>query len=376
MTMLALTIDPHGRVPIYQQISSQLSEAVAEGRLRPGDALWSARRIAAHYQISYQTAERALAQLAKAGIVSRSVGGGTVVALHPASGGPPRRAKTRLIAMLNCWQVFDGEHPLYTLSELREIQAAAQVLTLRMWGMLFASFPTEQFTVSHLADWARQHRFDGVLVFGELPPPALRWLERQGYGVVIVDADPEQVSCARVVQDNSGGIQQVMQHLAERGHRRVAYLGGRTSYHYGARQAAYETACRAMGMDSDPALIVTTRRPHPTVEEAVRRILEAGPTALVVGSDILAAFVVRALQEFGKTIPNDISVVGFDDEPFCQTLTPPLTTVRIPFEELGRLGARLLLDQLEDVEDLPTRTVVPAQLVVRDSVATLSRDRS
>jgi LacI family transcriptional regulator len=374
--MIALNIDPHRRDPIYRQIKDQISEAVAEGHLSPGDALWSARRIAAHYRISYQTAERALAQLAKAGIVTRSVGGGTIVASQPSvHDGSVRRSKSRLIAMLNCWQVFDGDHPLYTLSELREIQAAAQELTLRMWGMLFASFPTEQFTVAHLADWARQHRFDGVLVFGELPLSALRWLDRQGYGVVVVDADPDNVPCPRVVQDNSGGIQQVIQHLAERGHRRIAYLRGVAPYHYAVRQTAYETACQALGLDYDPALIVTVRRPHPTVEEAVRRALKAEPTALVVGSDILAAFVVRVLQEMGKTIPDDISVVGFDDEPFCQTLVPPLTTVRIPFEELGRQGARLLLGQLEGGTDLPTRVVVPAQLVVRESVATLSRSQ-
>jgi Transcriptional regulators len=376
--MISLELDPRRGQPLYQQISDQIESAVAEGRLSAGQVVWSARQIAAHYRISYQTAERALSDLAQKGVLLRAVGRGTRVAGGERQQAPaPQRVsplqrvrpvKSRVIAMLNCWQVFDGQHTLYTLSELREIQAAAQELTLRMWGMLFASFSTEQFTVSHLADWARQHAFDGVLVFGELPAPALRWLEREGYGVVVVDAEPANSTCPRVIQDNRGGIEQVMAYLVEQGHRRIGFLRGKEAYHYDVRQAAYEEACARHGLDREPGLIATIQRPRMTVADAVDSLLRERPTAIVMGSDILAAFALRELQERGVRVPEEVSLVGFDDEPFCQTLAPPLTTVHIPFEELGRRGARLLLDRLEGVDDLPDEIIVPARLVQRQSV--------
>ena len=376
--MISLKLDPRSRRPLYRQISDQIASAVAEERLTSGQVVWSARQIAAHYRISYQTAERALSDLAQKGILLRAVGRGTVVAEGANPGRKPvpdsatphghAAVKSRVIAMLNCWQVFDGQHTLYTLSELREIQAAAQELTSRMWGMLFASFPSDQFSVSHLADWARQHAFDGVLVFGELPAPALRWLERAGYGVVVVDAEPAHSTCPRVVQDNRGGTTQAVEHLAAQGHRRIGFLRGRGHYHYDARQAAYEEAVSLHDLAHEPGLIATAHSPKVPIADAVAGLLKARPTAIVMGSDILAAFALRALQEQGVRVPEDVSVVGFDDEPFCQTLSPPLTTVRIAFEELGRHGARLLLDRLEGVDDLPELITVPAELVPRQSV--------
>ncbi len=101
--MIALHLDPLGAKPLYLQIVEQIEEAIRDNILEDGRALWSARKIASHYHISYQTAERALAELARRGAVRRSVAGGTVVSRLPGDRVQKPRMQHRVIALLSCW---------------------------------------------------------------------------------------------------------------------------------------------------------------------------------------------------------------------------------------------------------------------------------
>ena len=101
-----------------------------------------------------------------------------------------------------------------------------------------------------------------------------------------------------------------------------------------------------------------------------RRLLErADVTAVFVANDQMALGLLRTLHEAGRRIPGDISVVGFDDIPEAAYFTPPLTTVRQNFNEMGRRSLLLLLDQIESGVRVPTRETVPPELIVRASSA-------
>ncbi len=312
--------------------------------------------------------------------MQRSVAGGTVIRPTPAGRAAQPKVQHRVIALLSCWEVW-GAKPTYTMAELEMTQAAAHELSAGLWGLLSFSPGSGDvpggFSVARLADWCHQVKFDGAIVFGNMPERGLRWLTRHGYPLVVADAEPEG-PYPRVVHDNYGGMRAAVEHLLALGHRRIAFLRGDRPYHYGVRQRAYEEALRDAGTVVDPERILSVRRPKPSVEDALDFWLnlppERRPTAIAAGSDILAALVIKCLQERGLRVPEVVSLTGYDDEPFAPMLDPPLTTLRVSWAEMGRAAAHLLLDSLADKDgneaglaDPPRRQVIPAQLILRSS---------
>ncbi len=100
------------------------------------------------------------------------------------------------------------------------------------------------------------------------------------------------------------------------------------------------------------------------------RLLErAAFDAVFVASDVVALGAIGALRDAGRRVPDDISVVGFDDIPLAAYYDPPLTTVRLPASELGQAAGRALLERIADPTAAPSRTLLPTELIVRASTA-------
>jgi len=363
--MIPLHLNPHLRTPLYMQIVEQVEAAVSNGQLAPGTALWPARAIAQHYGISYQTAERALTLLAQRGVVERARRG-TVVS----SGVVKPPVQRHLIALIYTWFI-PGALPSYSVAEMRMLHAAAEECTRHLWGSLLLHFPDKGASASSLQEWERHHRFDAALVFGPLHEEGLLWMQRRGYPVVVVDAEPE-APVPRVVQANREGTRQAVRELIRLGHRRIGFLTGHYLPHYAQRFEGYMEALREASIAPDASWVMQHGKPRPTVQDALRRLLEVRPplTAIVAASDILLAFAYPAITEMGVRVPEDVSLIGFDDEPFCTTMQPPLSSVRVDLEQLARTGVRLLMD-IMDGKPVPQRVEIPAQVVLRDSCAPL-----
>jgi DNA-binding LacI/PurR family transcriptional regulator len=139
-------------------------------------------------------------------------------------------------------------------------------------------------------------------------------------------------------------------HLLELGHRKIAYIGGSPRVGYGrAKLAGYEAALADHGVPVDPDLFVesdtTVRDAYLATQLLLAR--DPRPTALMGVTDTIAIGAMGAIEAAGLRIPDDISVVGFDDIPFAATMHPPLTTVAQPAYELGRAAARTLFDLID-----------------------------
>lgn len=361
--MIPLYLNPALRTPLYLQIVEQIENAVASGQLRAGTPLWSARAIAQHYGISYQTAERALALLARRGVVERTRQG-TVVASNPVK----QPVQKHLVALIYTWQI-PGARPSYSIGEMRMLHAAAEECTRHLLGNLLLHFPDRKASASYLQEWERHHRFTAALVFGPLHEEGLLWMRRRGYPVVVIDAEPE-VEVPRVVQANREGAKQAVKELIRLGHRRIGFLTGHYMPHYAQRYEGYLQALQEAGITPEPSWVVQHGRPRPTVQEAMKRLLQLKPplTAIVGASDILLAFAYPAITELNVRVPQDLSLIGFDDEPFCHTMHPPLSSVRVDLEQLARTGVQLLMDLMEG-KPVPQRVEIPAQVVLRESCA-------
>ena len=174
-----------------------------------------------------------------------------------------------------------------------------------------------------------------------------------------------------VCVDQEGGARMAVRHLLELGHRTVGHVAGpRDWLEAEARVAGWRGALEEAGAPVGEPLFGDWR-PR-SGYELVRSLVErdALPTALFVANDQMAVGALRALAEAGVRVPDDVSVVGFDDVPEAAYYSPPLTTVAQDFTEVGRRGIGILLDLLDSGEpaaESAAREVVPARMVVRAS---------
>ncbi len=166
--------------------------------------------------------------------------------------------------------------------------------------------------------------------------------------------------------DHGAGLRAAVAHLASLGHRSIAYAGegrGRTTAEL--RLDGYRSGLRENGLTADPALFVPSENTEADGERAVRGFLATGTpaTAIVCMTDNIAVGAYRAARAAGLRIPEDLSIVGFDDVPIVGDLTPGLTTVRPPFHQIGVDAARIALG----LRDGDTDVVLGTSLVVRGS---------
>mgnify|MGYP005836261363 FL=1 len=216
----------------------------------------------------------------------------------------------------------------------------------------------------------RDGQSDAAIVLASLA--LLRDMPSWDFPAVYIGDVPDGVDVRRVHVDNELGGRLAGEHLWRLGHRRLGVL----QVPYGTCAEKRLEALRATWSDHgatlDPdAVIGMEAADHRLVAPAVRRLMEREepPTALFCNSDWLASLVLRALRDFGLRIPEDISVVGFDDAHYAQLLSPPLTTVRQPFAELGALAVELLLEQASAEQPGSRAYVLPCALVARESTA-------
>lgn len=195
-------------------------------------------------------------------------------------------------------------------------------------------------------------------------------LDKAGSRLVLCGRPPlgEDVPTTVVEYDNEGGAHAITSHLLSHGHRRIVYLGNVETNHTTSRDriAGFSRAHQAYGVPPDPGLILPGPYTQAYGYTATRRLLaeKVNFTAIFAATDMVAAGVLLALREGGVRVPEDVSVVGYDDIPLATNVVPALTTVRIPTEELGRTAVRLALHPEEN-----QHVVLGTHIVVRNSVA-------
>jgi len=220
----------------------------------------------------------------------------------------------------------------------------------------------------------RDRNVDGcILTTAQLRGSLLAEAAQSGLPVVLANRLAEEYSFPSVSVDNELGIKMVIGHLTELGHRRIGYVAGPQDVSTGlSRYQGFITSMEAAGLSADPDRIVFARAF--SVEEGRRccqELLASRPpcTAIAAGNDMLAVGCYAALDDAGRSCPDDISVVGFNDMPFVDRLRPPLTTVAFPHYQLGAEAAELLLDRMAG-DGHPVKVLYLApHLVVRGSTA-------
>jgi LacI family transcriptional regulator len=219
-----------------------------------------------------------------------------------------------------------------------------------------------------------------ILAGGVLDTPEYRervgaYAQALGTRLVLLGRPALGAAALVVDYDNVGGAYAATSHLLSVGHRRIAALGCKEPFtNNELRLEGYRRALSDFGVELDPALTTSehTTMDRPAGYLGVKRLLAAGVdfSAVFAINDVIATGAMAALREAGRDIPGDVSVVGFDNLPLAQELTPPLTTVHLPHEELGRAAVRMALDNPQPGSGRD-HMMLGTHLVIRGSVQPL-----
>ena len=226
--------------------------------------------------------------------------------------------------------------------------------------------------------WARNLAVNGrravIAVTDELGPEEIAALARLRLPLVVID--PMNVPSRDIVSvgsTNFRGGQAAARHLVELGHRRIAYLGGRASAECSlARLAGFRSALESAGVGLPEERVLSTEDFHyqDGLDGASRLLsLAERPTAVFAASDELARGAIEAARERGISVPDGLSVVGFDDTDIARIASPPLTTVRQPLQEMGAVALRTVLRLVAGEKIDANHVELATELVVRASTA-------
>lgn len=288
------------------------------------------------------------------------------------------------IGVLAGWQFYWTATPLSYLDPLyRGIRTAAAQYGCNLLlgcGMGLSATPSDPMRPvwplpSPDADYAPIWAWntDGLIIVNPLHSPArtqdIQALRAQGHPVVFVGLGEVGPT---VAADNAGGIRAAVLHLAEHGHRRIAFIAGSPDDidgDTGARLRAFQAALATFELPADAHLLAFGRHTYAGGQAAMHQILATGAsfTALLASNDESALGAMQTLRAAGRRIPDDVAVIGFDDRLESAVQTPPLTSVHLPLFQMGVQAVERLLAAIRRDADLPDLIEVRTRLVTRTS---------
>lgn len=322
--------------------------------------------VAAYAGVSYQTVSRVINQKGEVSEATRRKVLAAIEELHYRPSAIARSMasqRTRTLGLITAdfsdyffTQVIIGaelearKHDYFFMLASTQRQLADEPAYLRLFterrvdGILFARPSTEEDN-RHIVSLIRQ----GV-------PLVTTAYHVPGEKLIVVDVD------------NVDGGLQATEHLVALGHRKIGMIEGPPRWKsVDDRTEGYKLALAKAGIPFDESLIEAGDWSYKSGYEAMKRLYAKAPqiTALFAQNDRMAIGAMRALQEAGRRIPDDIAIVGYDDIPVASYTNPPLTTMHQPMQEVGRVAARLLIESIEKPDVNKEIVLLKTRLVVR-----------
>ena len=249
---------------------------------------------------------------------------------------------------------------------LAGVEAAARPQRM---NLLYTTLPVDDDNQPlEFPDHLLAQRLDGVLLVGSFPESTIAEVANRHAGaIVLVDAPAGSHRYDAVISDNQAGGYQAVNHLIRHGHRRIALISPapEADPNFGQRRDGYLKALREHGLDPFFGKMTKDEAAAPTAE-LLRRHPEV--TALVGCNDVFAINAMQAAQALGRRVPEDLSVIGFDDIELAAQITPTLTTMAVDKITMGRLALQSLSYRLAWPEAAKILTVIQPKLIERASV--------
>jgi DNA-binding LacI/PurR family transcriptional regulator len=255
------------------------------------------------------------------------------------------------------------------------IQGFEDIAVENGYEILVSSTNHDPKRMSHCIRRMLERKVDGVAVmtFG-IEEPLLDQLAKRKVPLVFIDVGPKRPGISLLKVDYHHGIRQAVQHLASLGHRNIAFISGPSTLHSAqSRLSAFSTSLNECDITPHPDWIVEGDHTMEGGIAAMERLLAASgkkiPTAVMCSNDMTAIGVLHKLYRAGLRVPDDLSVVGFDDIHITEVTIPPLTTIQMSRFELARSAVTALRAHVENPSDsTPKRDYnIQTELIVRES---------
>jgi len=341
-----------------KHVIAEMAIRRAINRQNVDDKLAGERILAKQLGVSYMTVRKAVDNLVKQGILYKVPKKGTYVA-NPKTA----RKKTKNIAYFLDSSIKDGvSSPYYSMI----FDALEKAATKVGYHLIFIS------DISEPVSPEETEIFDGMIVscFPRIEPLVQQLKDL--VPVVCIDNSPAENSIASVVIDNFNAVADAINYLCTLGHEQIGYICGLADSDVGRnRLAGYHSALGGNGLSEDSTLVYNGDYSFETGLAAADYFmsLERRPTAIMCANDAMAMGAIKSISKNGLSVPDDISVIGFDDIILASRITPALTTISAPFAEIAQQSIDMLVSMISGAAMDNSHVVIPGQLVIRETTA-------
>lgn len=214
-----------------------------------------------------------------------------------------------------------------------------------------------------------------VLLGTELSQDDMRLYKEVKCPLLLLDCWSFDMDFSGVLINNADSVRKAVNYLISKNHKKIGYLKGSFRIMgFCQRESGYRSAMRNNGMEICPEYTIELSTTMDGAYKDMQKHLKnkpSLPTAFFADNDMIALGAMKALQEYGYRIPEDISIIGFDDLPFCEISSPRLTSLRVPKQEMGQLAVRKIIDLIKGKDTTRTKIQVCTEFIERDSVKKL-----
>jgi LacI family transcriptional regulator len=372
------TIRKNARDSMQAQVESFLLRRIESAAWKVGERILSERELAVELDVSRTTVRNAILALTSRGLFDRSVGQGTFVRRTP---GPPvpARTSTGTLGYVVCKEK-SSRRPIAAEAFYFDVFLGLEEETARSGRHTLFTY-LDDYDAGDIETFRSfLAKVDGVIVEEARNPVLLESARASGVPTVLLAPTAVIEGLDLVTMDLAAGVKQAVRYLRGLGHERIAIINGPLRLESARiRFLAWREAMSETGTAADERLVDGDEGWSAEAgSAAMGRLLERRTdlTAVFCANDLLAIGALSALAERSRRVPEDVSVIGFDDTELARHSAPPLTTMRIHSRDMARSAARRLLERVENASLPPVRIEFPIDLVRRNSCKEVTRARS
>jgi len=265
------------------------------------------------------------------------------------------------------------DHDVFIADYIEGLSQAAKIEGYSLEIMMFKLSP-----INTILQSAASSNAEGFIVLGtELTEEEVLQFKAIDKPFVFIDTYHEFIDFDFVDMNNEESIFMMLKYLFSMGHRNIGFVKAKIeTRNIRLREMGYLRGLRELGLPENRDFIYSVDQTFHGAYEDMKEILSQHsplPTALICGNDIIASGCLRAFSEAGIKIPDELSIVGFDNIPLSSITNPPLTTIQVSKSQIGRMAIQLLLTRIRNGKDMPSvKVLIGGKLVTRNSVKQLA----
>jgi DNA-binding LacI/PurR family transcriptional regulator len=369
-------LDRNKPVLLYQQFAEVIREAIRSGKYKPGEYIPPERQLSKEFNLNRLTVRKGIALLIDEGLLQPLRGRGTFII-----GAPQRKDKPENKSIAYVF-IKDFKFPLSKNPYYTEILEGAEAEAFKKnYSFYLYSVDYDETELNKVVRKIVREKVSGVVMVGRLDKKiesVITSIYKKDIPLVLIDKALPYYNISSIVSDNVKGAYEAVNYLISLGHKDIAFIGASANKEVmQQRLKGFNDALAEADMKFDKKFLVESDLHIHGGYTAMQKLLNLTkrPTAVFAINDEAAIGAIRAINEKGLSVPEDVSLVGFDDIEWAAYATPPLTTVKIYKKEIGSNAVSKIVEQLEGKNTLAVKNIMPTKLIKRKSCSSPKKVR-